>query len=79
MKSTTNPANIEVRPIKRIWLSLISVNLLNASRHVCGDKNGNIPSRININATALRKFSHIYKQTPVKSGKHPIFYKQQKN
>lgn len=50
---------IEVRPIKRIWLSSISIIFLNASRHVRGDKKGNIPSKINISAIAARKFSQI--------------------
>ena len=59
MSSNITPINIEVNPINRMWLSLISIIFLNASRQVCGDKKGSIPSKININAIAIRKFSHI--------------------
>ena len=60
--SNNKPTIIELRPIKRIWPSPISINFLNASRQVRGDRKGIMPSKININAIAIRKVSHISKQ-----------------
>ena len=50
---------MEVKPIKRIWLSLISVSFRNASRHAPGIRKGRSPSSTSMRANAMPKVSHI--------------------
>lgn len=46
---------MDVRPMKRIWPSLISVRRLNVSRHSVGTRKGSTPSITSMSATAVSK------------------------